>query len=365
MRILILSFLGTVSLFLLSQSVMAEDPNVVFKSATEIVLIPFDQALDRIENQFKRTANPTVDCCANPQKCSGDLSGCRKSLQDLCANLLECYSHPPDYRIIYTGTADNYPAVPTIDQVFVDDISNETLHLVLSGPISLARTCTDRELQELSQEKAPCVYDLSDFKIFIRRVVMGKKKEAQGFEISIAPTVTDDYGTRESILYRGTHRSEDVPDSTKVTVKVVDVDTKRDIPTKVVKVESASKTKPGGGQSNWRILLDPPLERGRTLAVTVSGIEKYNDSDMTAQGKIAVQAYPKGRDDAVFYLRGQKSSAASEKIRAQQISNWRILSLIHSKDDSGGIFCPGRSEAILWTFRKQSLRRSESAGGST
>jgi len=264
---------------LFAQTAKAEDPNLVFATDTEIVLSPFDQPLDRAENTFKRPTDGTVDCC----------------------------SRPPDYRIIYTGIAENYPPdVPTIDQVFVDDVDTETLHIILSKPISLSRTCTDREQKALSQGGEPCVYDLSDFKISLRRVVMGKKKEPQGFEISITPTVTDDFGTRESILYRGTHRTKDVPDSTKVVAKVVDVETKTPIPTKVARVESASKTMPGDGQSNWRIVLDPPLERGRTLAVIVSGIEKYNKGDMAARGKIAVQPYPKGRDDAVFYLRGQK-----------------------------------------------------------
>ena len=277
MRTITLFLLMPVALCLFTQAAKAEDPNLVFASDTEIVLSPFDQPLDRADNTFKRPTSGTVDCC----------------------------SHPPDYRIIYAGTAENYPPdVPTIDQVFVDDVDDETLHIILSKPISLARTCTTGELQELEGE--PCVYDLSDFKVSLRRIVMGKKKEPQGFEISVAPTVTDDFGTRESILYRGTHRTKDVPDSAKVVAKVVDVEKKTPIPTKVVRVESASKTMPTDGQSNWRIVLDPPLERGRTLAVMVSGIEQYNGGDMTAQGKIAVQPYPKGRDDAVFYLRGQK-----------------------------------------------------------
>jgi hypothetical protein len=273
-RFLVLSVAGLCMPFQLAQ---AEDPNIVFVSDKEIVLSPFDKELDRGENKYKRAADAPKNCCGSVV-----------------------------YSLLYSGTAENSPTVPDIEEVFVDKDDTETLHIVLSEPISLKRNCTEREKVELEKEGGPCVYDLSDFKIFLRRIVMGPKKDVQGFEISIAPTVTDDFGTRGSIIYRGTHRTPTPVSLDSIKVKVTDKATKAAIPTKAVAIESASKTIPPDGQANWRISLSPPLARGRILAVAVSGIDKYDSSEVPAQGQISVNPYPKGRDDAVFYLRGEK-----------------------------------------------------------
>ena len=55
----------------------------------------------------------------------------------------------------------------------------------------------------------------------------------------------------------------------------------------------------------WLIKFKPSPPRGTTVTADVSGIDSYGGKPLTGSGTGKVEAYPKGRDDAEYYLNGQ------------------------------------------------------------
>ena len=210
------------------------------------------------------------------------------------------------YSILYLGGAVNPGKGPRIVKATVDPDDPTTLHVEMEEPISLKRECTAEEKKKLDEDKKPCIYKLSEFRLILRRVIMGADEHVRTFNIPIVPTVTEDFGSRKSVIYRGV-RLLDPPKPEDITIEVTASDHNDEpIATKVVKVLSASKFGEGKEQSNWRLYVDPPLARGQALDISVSGIEEYGEKELNGGGSIQVEDYPESRDDATFYLRGEK-----------------------------------------------------------
>ncbi len=215
--------------------------------------------------------------------------------KEMCEREIDCY-------VAYKGTAATPPCqVPKVVDATVAD--RFTLNLQLSGKFVLSQKCKATEDGPLETME----YKLNEFEIVLRRVRFQGAAEPGFFRVTLASSVQGDPEGRKSILYQSLQRIKVkvIPEATAITVTAKDADG-NNFDTKARSVAPAELTPPDEGTDTLRLELDPPLPRGKTWTVTVTGIESYAEKAITGTGNVEITAFPKGRDDATIYVRGEK-----------------------------------------------------------
>jgi hypothetical protein len=206
------------------------------------------------------------------------------------------------YSIVYEGAAAIPPDPGDLPKVVVAhvDPNNDVLVLSLDKPLAL-RLKLDEEGEETG------VFDFDDFRLVLRQIVIGGE-EPQRIPLGLGPSVLPDLGSRKSIVYRSIERrtADAAPPKDSVKVTATDAD-KNKYDVTVTEVQRAVETPSSAGDVLWRIFLTPSLPRGTKLKVKVEGIDQYGGQALVGSSSIEVEDYPEGRDDATFYLRGEKT----------------------------------------------------------
>lgn len=211
-----------------------------------------------------------------------------------CEREIDCF-------VAYKGTATTPPCqVPKVAKATVDQ-DQFTLHLQLSGEISLSQQCAPKE----GSPPETIEYNLRDFEIVLRRVQLRGAEKPGFFRVALAPSVQSDPESRKGIIYQALQRVTRIPEASAITVEAEDADG-NEFKTKVKSAAAAERTLPPEGSETLRLELNPPLPRGKTWTVSVTGVETYGGKGITGTGDVEIDSFPKGREDATIYIRGEK-----------------------------------------------------------
>jgi len=223
--------------------------------------------------RFSEPLNPTANECPNTQPC--------KKL----------------YFIDYVGDDDGPSELPAIVSAQVD-AQEDVLHLILSTPIKLEKP---QASGSATSGKAEGSFKLESFRLVLQHLSIGSGKGRAHTEIPFAPTFFLDPASRSALIYRGLRPLDETPQHVSVEV----TDGGANVPVRSVKVTPYPR-KGASGNLLWRIEIAPSLARGKALKVKVGGIDEYQGQPVAGGESIKLDSYPKGRDDAIFYLRGQQ-----------------------------------------------------------
>ena len=216
----------------------------------------------------------------------------RRFSKDLAPNVNDCNTQPTCsnlYVVEYIGT--EVPAMGvTVPNVTNAQSSPSILAIQLSSPILLTQAGT--------------VLPLSSFRVVLRQLRLADEPRPTRLEIPLASTffINENKRTR-GLVYRGLRiRARPVGP---VVVTLKDPDTGVSFVYEDPEIESYPQPHQPSSLL-WQIVLNPVPPRGKALLATVAGIDDFQGSLITRSEKVTFLAAPKGRDDAMFYLKGQK-----------------------------------------------------------
>ena len=186
-------------------------------------------------------------------------------------------------------------------------VSSSSLPTIIKGGVS-ARDSHDLELR---LDKAPG--DLSSLRIALRQLQAVGDVDPEEREYDIRPSVYIDPTVPKAIVYQSIRGHFTKPLAKDVKVKVSAKDASGhsvDRPVTVQRVEpyrlqGKPENAPPDGETLWLVFIEPGLPRGRASSLSVSGIDSFGNKDLAASGQGTAEDFPKGRDDASFYLQGQ------------------------------------------------------------